>query len=246
MVEAVATQGRGAEACDFDENDARFMRMALDEARTAMADGEVPVGCVLVADGEVLARGGNQTNRSRNGTRHCELVAADEVLGVHGREAFARCRLYVTLEPCIMCAGALQHLGVTDVVYGGANSRFGGCGGVLRVHETREAAVAAVAPEDVRTVATAITSASSEAAAVAPGGGADAAAPPAAARGADAPRKRGLAGIVCRGGLLGDEAVELLKGFYATGNPLAPAEKRHRPLVAGGLRASPADTAANG
>eukprot|EP00927_Polykrikos_kofoidii_P029730 TRINITY_DN25656_c0_g1_i1.p1 TRINITY_DN25656_c0_g1~~TRINITY_DN25656_c0_g1_i1.p1 ORF type:complete len:256 (-),score=47.13 TRINITY_DN25656_c0_g1_i1:257-1024(-) len=178
-----------------EHEDTRFMRMALDEARKAKHAREVPVGCVFVdrALGTVLARGGNCTNATRCGTRHCELVAADKVLQEFGRHIFSKCTLYVTLEPCLMCAGALQLLGVPRVVFGGANARFGGCGGVFAVHEMR-------AEEKQSGV------------------------------GVDAPRGA-LHGFQCRGGVLGDEAVALLKEFYASGNPGAPDEKRHRPLV---------------
>merc|ERR1712217_81428 len=113
------------------------MRVALSEARVAMGLGEVPVGCVFVdrSTHEVLALGGNQTNRSRNGTRHCEMVAIDVLIKAHGISAFGRAKLYVTLEPCIMCAAALAQVGVPEVVFGAPNTRFGGCGGVFNVHE---------------------------------------------------------------------------------------------------------------
>lgn len=170
------------------------MRMALDQARVAGDAGEVPVGCVFVdlVKQVVVARGTNATNRSRNGTRHCELVAADEILERHGRHAFSSCTLFVTLEPCLMCAGALQHLGVSDVVFGAANYRFGGCGGVYSVHTMRT--------------------------------------PATTGPGSDSVFRPALEGFSCRGGVLGDEAIELLREFYAAGNPSAPDSKRHRPL----------------
>uniref|UniRef100_A0A7S1RN42 CMP/dCMP-type deaminase domain-containing protein n=1 Tax=Alexandrium catenella TaxID=2925 RepID=A0A7S1RN42_ALECA len=187
-----------------ESDDVSFMREALDVARGAMEQGEVPVGCILVdrSTREVVARGANDTNRSRNGTRHCELVATDALLQDRGLEAIRGCRLYVTLEPCIMCAGALQLLGVPEVVFGAPNARFGGCGGVFSVHEI-------------------CSPVGSEAPAGAALGGADH---------RDAPRPA-LRGFSCRGGVLGDEAVGLLRDFYAEGNPNAPEEKRHRPLA---------------
>mmetsp|Transcript_20217 Transcript_20217/g.64117 ORF Transcript_20217/g.64117 Transcript_20217/m.64117 type:complete len:201 (+) Transcript_20217:90-692(+) len=192
----------GSEPVAAEQDDASFMRIALDVAREAAEKGEVPVGCILVdrSTNAVVARGANDTNRSRNGTRHCELVATDAVLKERGPEAIRGCRLYVTLEPCIMCAGALQLLGVPEVVFGAPNARFGGCGGVLSVHEIRSSAV----------------------------GGAGAAT--GAVPGGDAPRPP-LFGFDCRGGVLGEEAVDLLREFYAEGNPNAPDEKRHRPLT---------------
>mmetsp|Transcript_68546 Transcript_68546/g.212817 ORF Transcript_68546/g.212817 Transcript_68546/m.212817 type:complete len:204 (+) Transcript_68546:94-705(+) len=188
-----------APQADEAESDERFMRMALTAARDAMAVGEVPVGCVLVdrSTTAVVARAGNSTNRSQNGTRHCELVAADAVLDERGPGALQGCRLYVTLEPCIMCAAALQLLGVPEVVYGAPNARFGGCGGVLELHSVRSA------------------EAEQEAGA------------------GDVPSRR-LRGFSCRGGILAEEAVDLLRVFYAEGNPNAPEEKRHRPLTGAG------------
>jgi len=176
--------------------DEGYMRIALDEARLAMSEGEVPVGCVLIDrdSGVVLARAGNETNRSRNGTRHCEFVAAERLRRqVDGPKSLRNSRLYVTLEPCIMCAAALKYLGVPEVVYGSANARFGGCGGVFSIHTM-------VIPK----------SGSLES-------------------GADAPRQE-LPSFDCRGGVLAEEAVDLLRDFYATGNPNAPDAKRHRPL----------------
>ncbi|CAK9020187.1 unnamed protein product [Durusdinium trenchii] len=115
--------------------DEHYMRLALSAAEQGKRLGEVAVGCVLVhQSGEVLAIGHNETNCSRNGTRHCEFVASEKVLcRANGPDLLRHSCLYVTLEPCIMCAAALQHLGVPEVVFGAANSRFGGCGGTFHV-----------------------------------------------------------------------------------------------------------------
>ena len=127
------------------------MRAALAEARAAGAAGEVPVGCVLVGPagaggagagggggggGEaevVLARGHNLTNAARNGTRHAELVAVDAALAAFPDLRWGECEFFVSLEPCLMCAGALALLGPKRVWFGGTNDKFGGCGGVLDV-----------------------------------------------------------------------------------------------------------------
>eukprot|EP00397_Hematodinium_sp_SG-2012_P066138 GEMP01098145.1.p1 GENE.GEMP01098145.1~~GEMP01098145.1.p1 ORF type:complete len:154 (+),score=44.18 GEMP01098145.1:273-734(+) len=112
-----------------------MMDIALVEARRAYEEGEVPVGCVFVAgDGSVLARGRNQTNETLNGTRHCELVCVDEILCTHSADVFKTAELYVTVEPCIMCAAALQLLGVPKIHFGCRNPRFGGCGTVVPVN----------------------------------------------------------------------------------------------------------------
>lgn len=113
-----------------------LMGHALREAQAALACGEVPVGCAYVHPRRgVLGSGHNDTVASCNGTRHAELVALDRILasGCTAAEV-AECTLYVTIEPCVMCASALRQLGVCGVVYGAGNDKFGGCGTVLNIH----------------------------------------------------------------------------------------------------------------
>ena len=117
-------------------SDDAHMGLALAEADAALREFEVPVGCVFVHETDgVLGRGHNNTVASCNPTRHAELEAIDAILA-SGRTAadIAACTLYVTVEPCIMCASALRQLGVRSVVFGCVNDKFGGCGGVLNVH----------------------------------------------------------------------------------------------------------------
>lgn len=112
------------------------MDAALQEAEAALAAHEVPVGCAFVHPQHgIIGRGHNNTVASCNGTRHAELEAIDQMLR-DGRPAaaIAECTLYVTVEPCIMCASALRQLGVSSVVYGCGNDKFGGCGSVLSIH----------------------------------------------------------------------------------------------------------------
>ncbi|EGD74491.1 tRNA-specific adenosine deaminase, partial [Salpingoeca rosetta] len=116
------------------------MEAAVAEAQRALAEGEVPVGCVFVDDnGNVQAAGRNQTNIEHNATRHAELVAFDDCVARCGgdvekaKDIVASCTLYVTVEPCVMCAYALRLLGVTRVVFGCHNDRFGGCGSTMDV-----------------------------------------------------------------------------------------------------------------
>src|SRR5262245_60532080 len=85
-----------------------FMDVALDEARAAQAAGEVPVGCAIVRDGKVLARAGNRTLRDRDPTAHAELLAIRRAAAAIGSERLVDCDLYVTLEPCAMCAAAMS------------------------------------------------------------------------------------------------------------------------------------------
>ena len=124
---------------DFSEEDVSFMQLAVGEARLALAAGETPVGCVIVRDGLVVGRGHNMTNASKNGTRHAEMIAIDEILNkgeacTDPPSDFTRCTLYVTCEPCIMCAGALSLLEFRKVFYGCANDKFGGNGSILSIH----------------------------------------------------------------------------------------------------------------
>ncbi|KAJ7229144.1 cytidine deaminase-like protein, partial [Mycena pura] len=121
--------------------DPNFMADALAMAEEALAAGEVPVGCVFVRDQTIIARARNRTNQLRNATRHAELEAIDEILAdpvltpKNRRYPLSDTTLYVTVEPCIMCASALRQMGIKEVFYGCANDRFGGCGGVIGVND---------------------------------------------------------------------------------------------------------------
>ena len=116
------------------ETHERLMRQALQKADEALATGETPVGCVFVANGSVIGSGMNDTNRSLNGTRHAEIVAIEEILKSHPISVFASTDLYVTVEPCIMCASILRQYHIRTVYYGCGNDRFGGTGSVLSIH----------------------------------------------------------------------------------------------------------------
>ncbi|KAF7301297.1 Cytidine deaminase-like protein [Mycena indigotica] len=117
-----------------------FMAQALVMAEEAFGAGEVPVGCIFVREGRVIARARNRTNELRNATRHAELEAIDEILAnpeltpTKDMHPLSTTTLYVTVEPCIMCASALRQMGIQQVFYGCANDRFGGCDGVLSVN----------------------------------------------------------------------------------------------------------------
>jgi tRNA-specific adenosine deaminase 2 len=110
-----------------------FMQKALDVAEQALREGETPVACVLVHSGEVVATGMNDTNKSLNGTRHAEFLAISTFLKSFTLDDFRNTDLYVTVEPCIMCASALRQYGIRAVYYGCGNERFGGNGSVLAV-----------------------------------------------------------------------------------------------------------------
>ena len=95
-----------------------FMQLALEEARAAAARGEVPIGCVIVRDGEVVARAGNRTLADKDPTGHAELIAIREAAATIGTERLTGCDLYVTLEPCTMCAAALSFARIRRLYFG--------------------------------------------------------------------------------------------------------------------------------
>ncbi|KAI4943913.1 hypothetical protein J4E91_009060 [Alternaria rosae] len=111
-----------------------FMREAIAMAELALKSDETPVGCVFVKDGEVIGRGMNETNRTLNGTRHAEFVAIAGILSKHPISILNETDLYVTVEPCVMCASMLRQYGIRAVYFGCWNERFGGTGGVLNIH----------------------------------------------------------------------------------------------------------------
>jgi len=114
-------------------SDETFMREALTLARQAAEAGEVPVGAVVVKDGAVIGRGHNQPVSSRDPTAHAEVVALRAAAQRIGNYRLAGCVLYVTLEPCAMCAGAILHARISRVVYGAADPKAGACGSVVNL-----------------------------------------------------------------------------------------------------------------
>jgi len=101
------------------------MDMALDEARAAAEAGEVPVGCVIVRDGAVIARAGNRTLTDRDPTAHAEIVAIRAAALALGSERLENCDLFVTLEPCAMCAGAVSFARIRRLYYGAIDPKGG-------------------------------------------------------------------------------------------------------------------------
>jgi tRNA(adenine34) deaminase len=102
-----------------------FMDMALEEARAAGERGEVPIGCVVVRDGAVVARAGNRTLADHDPTAHAELVAIRAASAALGSERLSDCDLYVTLEPCAMCAGAIAFARIRRLYYGAPDPKGG-------------------------------------------------------------------------------------------------------------------------
>ncbi len=102
-----------------------FMQIALDEARAAAARGEVPVGCVIVREGAVIARVGNRTLADRDPTAHAELLAIRQAAAALGSERLTDCDLHVTLEPCAMCAAAMSFARIRRLYYGASDPKGG-------------------------------------------------------------------------------------------------------------------------
>lgn len=184
-----------------------FMRLALNKASEALEDREVPIGCVIVWKNDVIASGRNDVNRSKNPTRHAELVAIDQIHcfcvkeALKEKEVLKDCILYVTAEPCVMCAAVLRLVGLTKIYYGCTNQRFGGCGSRLDVHIKEMGLKSSnCSSPDSKKARLELNS----------------------AEGCNTWYGEPL---VCIGGVLSEEAIQLLKIFYAGENPNAPQPK---------------------
>jgi tRNA(adenine34) deaminase len=117
----------------FFPRDEYFMRLALREAERSLDHGDVPVGCVIAHEGEVLSAAPNERELRKDPTAHCEILALREASGKLGSWRLDGTALYVTLEPCAMCAGAMVLARVPRVVYGADDPKAGAAGGVLDV-----------------------------------------------------------------------------------------------------------------
>ena len=113
----------------------KFMREALVLAREAAEVGEVPVGCVIVRDGEIIGRGRNHREEKQSTLSHAETEAILEANRTLGSWRLEDCSLYVTLEPCPMCAGAIINARIPRVVYGAGDKKCGACGGVCSLFD---------------------------------------------------------------------------------------------------------------
>ena len=114
-------------------SDMVFMKKALDEARLAFEKGEVPIGAVIVKNGEVIASAHNLRETDHSATAHAELLAIQKACEVLGGWRLSGCELYVTLEPCPMCAGAIINSRIDRVVFGSKDERAGACGSVMNL-----------------------------------------------------------------------------------------------------------------
>lgn len=116
-------------------DDGVYMQQAISQARNAWTLGEVPVGAVVVKDGEIVATGFNQPIGTHDPTAHAEIMALRAAAVVLGNYRLPGCELFVTLEPCAMCAGAMMHARLKRVVYGAPDLKTGVCGSVLNLFD---------------------------------------------------------------------------------------------------------------
>ncbi|WP_240324679.1 tRNA adenosine(34) deaminase TadA [Trinickia diaoshuihuensis] len=120
------------------ERDRRYMALALDAAQSARAAGEVPVGAVLVRGDEVIATGFNHPIGGHDPSAHAEMVALRSAAKALRNYRLPGCELYVTLEPCLMCAGAIMHARIARVVFGARDPKTGACGSVVDAFANRQ------------------------------------------------------------------------------------------------------------
>ena len=124
-----------------DESHINFMNQAFILAEKALQNKEVPVGCLLVYKNTNLFEGANLSNENKDATQHAEMICFEQAakfadkMQINQSTFFQNCDLYVTVEPCIMCASAINFLNIRTVYYGCSNQRFGGCGSVENVQE---------------------------------------------------------------------------------------------------------------
>ena len=115
-----------------------FMKEAIKEAKKAYKEDEIPIGCVIVSNGEIIGRGHNRVEQNQNPLHHAELLAIEEAVGKIGSWRLIDCDLYVTLEPCAMCAGALVHSRIRQVYFGAYDKKRGCCSSIMTLPQTEE------------------------------------------------------------------------------------------------------------
>jgi tRNA(adenine34) deaminase len=139
------------------ESDKAWMRHALDLAHRAREEGEVPVGAVIVKDGQMLGKGWNRVIRLNDASAHAEIIAMREAGGRLGNYRLPGCSLYVTLEPCAMCAGAMLHARLEQIYFGAADPKTGALGSAFNLfddysHNHRIAVQGGVLADDCSTL----------------------------------------------------------------------------------------------
>jgi len=224
------------------------MQAALEEARCALTAREVPVGCTFVCGrtGELLASGRNRMTERCNATSHAELLAASFILSSaptpeEGRARLRESTLYVTVEPCVMCAAAMLSLGIKRIVFGCFNENFGGCGTVLSVHRGVAeclgsgglASSSSSLSSSLSSVVTSSTSSSSSTLSSASTSSSvssteitSVSSPPVIPLPTRPPPPLEVVGGICE-----KEAIDLLRAFYRAPNPKAPKNQVKAPKV---------------
>jgi tRNA(adenine34) deaminase len=119
----------------FDESKYRFMFAALQEAEKAFEENEVPVGAVVVKDNKIIGRGSNQVERLKDATAHAEMIALTSAANHIGNWRLTECTIYVTLEPCVMCTGAMLSSRIKQLYFSIFDPKFGACGSVYNLAE---------------------------------------------------------------------------------------------------------------
>ena len=115
------------------EQDLKMMKIAIDLAQQAAFAGEVPVGAIVVKDGQIIGRGSNAPIGLHDPSAHAEIQALRDAAKNIGNYRLVDCTLYVTLEPCAMCTGAIQHARISRLVYGASDAKTGACGSVVNL-----------------------------------------------------------------------------------------------------------------
>jgi len=138
MSAAAAPANRDADTTRESSGDAAWMSEALALAEAALARGEVPVGAVVVCEGRIVGLGGNTPIAQSDPTAHAEIVALREAAAALGNYRLPACELFVTLEPCAMCAGAILHARLARLVFGATDPKTGACGSVIDLFARRE------------------------------------------------------------------------------------------------------------
>ena len=133
-------------------DDERYMRAALAEAEAAKAEGEIPIGAVIVAGGRIIARAHNLTETLHDVTAHAEMQAITSAAGFLGGKYLQDCTLYVTVEPCVMCAGAIGWAQISRIVYGAADEKRGFARFAPKAMHPKAEIVGGVLEEDCRTL----------------------------------------------------------------------------------------------
>ena len=119
----------------FNEDTYRFMFAALQEAEKALEENEVPVGAVVVKDNKIIGRGYNQVEKLKDATAHAEMIALTSAANHIGNWRLSECSIYVTLEPCIMCTGAMLASRIKDLYFAAFDIKFGACGSIHNLAE---------------------------------------------------------------------------------------------------------------